>query len=79
MPGSCEHSNAKVLKGIWLCPDCGAMMQNYGRFMALLVGPSDRFDVHTNNAPDEPEEEDDVYEPEDYTGDYPLEGDDEPE
>jgi hypothetical protein len=39
-------------------------------------GPSDFFEISSNNSPDEPDEEDDVYEPQDYTGDYPLEGDD---
>lgn len=42
----------------------------------MTAGPNDYFEISSNNPPDYPDEEDDVYEPEDYTGDYPLEGDD---
>jgi hypothetical protein len=41
------------------------------------MGPMDPFDPSTHTVIiDDVDEEDDVYEPEDYTGDYPLENDD---
>lgn len=42
----------------------------------LVVGPNDIFEISSNNPPDLPEEDEDVIEPQDYTGDYPLEGED---
>jgi hypothetical protein len=38
-------------------------------------GPNDLFEISSNNSPDPPDEDDEVYEPQDYTGDYPLESD----
>ncbi len=39
-----------------------------------MNGPLDPWDPGCQSIdPDEVDEEDDVYEPEDYTGDYPLE------
>jgi hypothetical protein len=35
-------------------------------------GPNDFFDIHANNDPDPPNEDDEVIEPYDYTGDYGL-------
>ena len=39
------------------------------------MGPNDFFDIHANNDPDPPEDDDEVIEPLDYTGDYPLDTD----
>jgi hypothetical protein len=42
----------------------------------VIAGPLDPWDPsHSGPFIDEVDEEDDVYEPEDYTGDYPLEND----
>ena len=41
-----------------------------------MTGPNDLFEISTNNSPDPPDDDDEVHEPQDYTGDYPLEGDD---
>jgi len=41
-----------------------------------MTGPNDLFETSTNNSPDPPDDDDEVHEPQDYTGDYPLEGDD---
>jgi hypothetical protein len=38
-------------------------------------GPNDLFEISSNNSPDPPDEDDEVHEPQDYTGDYPLESD----
>lgn len=38
-----------------------------------MSGPLDPWDVSMPTLIDDVDEEDDVYEPEDYTGDYPLE------
>jgi hypothetical protein len=39
------------------------------------LGPNDIFEIGSNNSPDLPDEDDEVHEPQDYTGDYPLESD----
>jgi hypothetical protein len=39
-------------------------------------GPNDYFDIGWNNDPDPPNDDEEVIEPQDFTGDYPLEGDD---
>ena len=39
-------------------------------------GPNDLFEIAGNNSPDPPDDDDEVHEPQDYTGDYPLESDD---
>ena len=46
------------------------------RELPLRVGPNDLFEISGNNSPDPPDDDDEVHEPQDYTGDYPLEGDD---
>jgi hypothetical protein len=46
------------------CPRCG---------MRLSSGPGDYFEIQGNQPPDLPDEDDEVIEPQDYTGDYPLE------
>ena len=35
-------------------------------------GPNDLFEIHINNSPDPPDDDDEVHEPQDYTGDYGL-------
>jgi hypothetical protein len=40
------------------------------------AGPNDVFEISGNNSPDLPDDDDEVHEPQDYTGDYGLEGDD---
>ena len=40
------------------------------------LGPNDLFEIAGNNSPDPPDDDDEVHEPQDYTGDYPLESDD---
>jgi hypothetical protein len=42
----------------------------------MSVGPNDYFEISSNNSPDLPDDDDCVIEPCDYTGDYPLDGDD---
>ena len=39
-------------------------------------GPNDLFEIAGNSSPDPPDDDDEVHEPQDYTGDYPLESDD---
>jgi hypothetical protein len=41
-----------------------------------MAGPGDFFEISGNSSPDLPDEDDEVHEPQDYTGDYPLEGED---
>jgi hypothetical protein len=41
-----------------------------------MKGPNDVFEISSNNSPDLPDDDDEVHEPQDYTGDYPLEGED---
>jgi hypothetical protein len=41
----------------------------------LTMGPNDYFEISGNSSPDLPDEDDEVIEPQDYTGDYPLESD----
>jgi hypothetical protein len=41
-----------------------------------MSGPNDLFEVGSNNLPDVEDDDEEVIEPQDYTGDYPLEGDD---
>lgn len=38
------------------------------------TGPNDLFEIAGNNSPDLPDDDDETHEPQDYTGDYPLEG-----
>lgn len=42
----------------------------------MLHGPNDIFEISSNNSPDLPDDDDEVYYPWDHSGDYPLEGDD---
>lgn len=42
----------------------------------MLGGPNDLFEIASNNSPDPPDDDEETHEPQDYTGDYPLEGDD---
>lgn len=41
-----------------------------------MAGPNDLFEISSNNPPDPPDDDDETHEPQDYTGDYPLEGED---
>ena len=41
-----------------------------------MNGPNDLFEISSNNSPDLPDDDDEIHEPQDYTGDYPLDGDD---
>ena len=41
-----------------------------------MIGPNDLFEISSNNSPDPPDDDDETHEPQDYAGDYPLEGDD---
>ena len=41
----------------------------------MVAGPNDLFEISSNNSPDPPDDDDEKHEPQDYTGDYPLEGD----
>ena len=41
-----------------------------------MTGPNDLFEIAGNSSPDPPDDDDEVHEPQDYTGDYPLESDD---
>jgi hypothetical protein len=41
-----------------------------------MSGPGDFFEISGNSSPDLPDEDDEVHEPQDYAGDYPLEGED---
>jgi hypothetical protein len=43
--------------------------------VSVTFGPNDIFEISSNNPPDLPDEDDEVHEPQDYTGDYPLESD----
>ena len=43
---------------------------------AERAGPNDYFEISSNNTPDPPDDDDTVIEPQDYAGDYPLEGED---
>ena len=40
-----------------------------------MAGPNDIFEIHSNNHPDLPDDDEEVIEPFDYTGDYDLETD----
>jgi len=42
----------------------------------ITCGPNDFFEISSNNSPDLEDDDESVIEPQDYTGDYPLEGDD---
>jgi len=41
-----------------------------------MIGPNDIFEISGNSSPDPPDDDEEVIEPHDYTGDYPLETDD---
>ncbi len=43
---------------------------------AIEAGPNDLFEISSNNSPDIEDDDESAHEPQDYTGDYPLEGDD---
>lgn len=45
----------------------------------MKCGPNDLFEIASNNSPDPPDEDEEVIEPHDYTGDYPLESEGEDE
>lgn len=57
-------------------PDCPNLPLRMLIEHDITCGPNDLFEISSNNSPDPEDDNDEVHEPQDYTGDYPLEGDD---
>jgi len=55
---------------------CSCITDRGDEKFAQRAGPNDYFEISSNNTPDPPDDDDTVIEPQDYAGDYPLEGED---
>lgn len=71
---ACGHHELRyMLCDRWDCPNLELKMSIEHD---VTCGPNDVFEIASNNSPDLEDDDDEVHEPQDYTGDYPLDGDD---
>lgn len=65
--GRCPRREAEAARALMM-----SVSVSYVRSRVGKIGPNDLFEISGNNSPDPPDDDDEVHMPEDYTGDYGI-------